>query len=405
LQYTRKTERVNFMEPFISCLAAMIAASTVFMTQSVFMEISDSFNVDLTRARFAFSVVSLFYATSFLMFGPAADRFDLQKMSSVGLFFSAIGVFAAAVVGNFNSFIISMAVIGICASAVAASMFPYMVKIAPEEKKSIYLGSFVAASTTGVVIGRFSVGIMTSSWGLTNTFKIIAMTIFIFSLLTTIVLNGKKIDNVPKSGEKYSKSYLKALKLMVSPELLGLLMTGFFLFFGFLGMVTFLTFRLTKAPFYFTSADIGWISLAGLTALIGAPLSGILAQKTDVFTIMITSLILCLISVQLMGWIPLTLPVCTGLLLLFLGVYFCQPLIFLLISQKVPPKYLGTVSSFYILFCIGGGSVSSVSLGPVWELFGWQGVTLICSGSLVIAMALCMKGKKQQKRGQVCFDS
>jgi len=136
--------------------------------------------------------------------------------------------------------------------------------------------------------------------------------------------------------------------------LLPLLMTGFFLFFGFLGMVTFLTFRLTNAPFYFTSADIGWISLAGLTAVIGSPLSGILAKKTGVFKIMIISLSLCLISVQLMGWIPLTLPVCTGLLLLFLGVYF-----------------------------------------PVWKLFGWQGVTLICSGSLVIAMALCMKGKKQ----------
>ncbi|HSQ83566.1 MAG TPA: MFS transporter [Desulfobacterales bacterium] len=396
MQFTRKTERVNFKEPFISCLAAMIAVSTVFMTQSVFIEISDSFNVDLSRARFAFSVVSLFYATSFLMFGPAADRFDLQKMSSAGLFFSAIGVFAAAIVGNFNRFIISMAVIGICASAVAASMLPYMVKIAPKEKKSIYLGSFVAASTTGVVIGRFSVGIMTSSWGLANTFKIIAMTICIFSLLTAIVLNGKKISNAPKACEKYSKSYLKALKLIISPELLRLLMTGFFLFFGFLGMLTFLTLRLTNAPFYFTSADIGWISLAGLTALIGSPLSGILAQKISVFTIMIASLSLCLISVQLMGWIPLALPVCTGLLLLFLGVYFCQPLIFLLISQKVPQKYLGTASSFYILFCIGGGSVSSVALGPVWELFGWQGVTLICSGSLVIAMALCIKGKNQQ---------
>lgn len=396
MQFVRKTEAVNLMEPFIVCLAAMIAGATVFMTQSVFMEISDSFNVDLTRTRFAFSVVSLFYATSFLMFGPAADRFDLQKMSSAGLFFSAIGVFAAAIVGNFNSFIISMAVIGICASAVAASMFPYMVKIAPEEKKGIYLGSIVAASTTGVVIGRFSVGIMTSSWGLSNTFKIIAMTICIFSLLTTIVLNGKKINNAPKAGEKHSKSYLKALKLMISPELLRLLITGFFLFFGFLGMLTFLTFRLINAPFYFTSDGIGWISLAGLTALIGSPLSGMLAQKISVFKIMILSLILCLVSIQLMGWIPSTLPVCTGLLLLFLGVYFCQPLIFLLISQKVPQKYLGTASSFYILSCIGGGSVSSVALGPVWEVFGWQGVTLICSVSLMIAMALCMKGKKQQ---------
>ena len=396
MQFVRKTERVNLMEPFVSCLAAMISVSTVFMTQSVFIEISNAFNVDITRTRFAFSVVSIFYAISFLFFGPAADRFDLQKMSSVGLFFSAVGVFAAATAGSFNSFIISMAVIGICASAVAASMFPYMVRIAPEEKKSIYLGSFVAASTTGMVVGRFLVGIMTSFWGLAYTFKIIAMTICIFSLLTTIVLNGNNTNDAPKPGEKHFKSYLKALKQMVSPELLPLLMIGFFLFFGFLGMVTFLTFRLAKAPFYFTSADIGWISLAGLTALIGAPLSGILARKTGVFKIMIASLSLCLISVQFMAWIPLALPVCTGLLLLFLGVYFCQPLIFLLISQKAPKKYLGTASSFYVLFCIGGGSVSSVALGPVWTVLGWQGVTLICSGSLVIAMALCMKGKKQQ---------
>lgn len=395
MQCVRKTGRVNLMEPFIVCLAAMITAAMVFMTQSVFMEISDSFNVDITRTRFAFSVVSIFYGMSFLLFGPAADRLDLQKMSSAGLLFLAIGVFAAATARSFNGFIISMAVIGICASAVAASIFPYMVRIAPEEKKSIYLGSAVAASTAGVVIGRFSVGIMTSSWGLANTFKIVALTICVFSLLTTFVLNGNKINNAPKVSEKYSKSYLKALKLMISAELLPLLMTGFFLFFGFLGMVTFLTIRLTSAPFYFTSADIGWISLAGLTALIGSPLSGMLVQKISVFKIMIWSLSLCLISIQLMGWIPSTLPVCTGLLLLFLGVYFCQPLIFLLVSQKVPQKYLGTASSFYILSCIGGGSVSSVALGPVWEVFGWQGVILICSGSLVMAIALCMKGKKQ----------
>jgi YNFM family putative membrane transporter len=159
MQLLRKTETVNLMEPLIACLAAMIAGATVFMTQSVFMEISDAFNVDIARTRFAFSVVSIFYGISFLLFGPAADRFDLQKMSSAGLFFSATGVFAAAIVGNFNSFIISMAVIGICASAVAASMFPYIVKIAPEEKQGIYIGSIVAASTAGMVIGRFSVGI------------------------------------------------------------------------------------------------------------------------------------------------------------------------------------------------------------------------------------------------------
>jgi MFS transporter, YNFM family, putative membrane transport protein len=127
--------------------------------------------------------------------------------------------------------------------------------------------------------------------------------------------------------------------------------------------------------------------------LIGSPLSGAFVQKAGIFKIMIISLYLCLISVQFMGWVPLTLPVCIGLLLLFFGVYACQPLIFLLIVQRVPKTYLGTASSFYVLFCIGGGSISSIILGPVWNSFDWPGVTLICSASLIIAIVLCILEK------------
>jgi MFS transporter, YNFM family, putative membrane transport protein len=388
--FKRETRVANLTKASITCLAAMIAVSAVFMTQSVFLEISGFFHVDINQARFAFSIVSIFYAFSFLIFGPAADRFELKKMSTFGLFFIAAGVFTAANVNRFDYFIISMAVIGISASAVAASMFPYMVKIAPKKKQGLYLGAFVAASTAGMVIGRFLTGLMTSWWGLTNTLKIISMTIFIFSLLTMIVLNDKKINKGSKTVQKESKSYFKALKTIMSSEIISLLMIGFFLFFGFIGMITFLSFRLTYSPFYFTSAEIGWISLAGLTAIPGSPLSGILAKKVGDLKVIIASLGLCLISVQLMGWIPLIVPIITGLLLLFLGVYFCQPLVFLLISQKVPQIYLGTASSFYVLFCIGGGSVSSVLLGPIWKSFGWWGITLTCSCSMAIAMIICL---------------
>ncbi len=49
----------------IACFITMLAVSSVFMTQSIFLEISDSFRIDITQARFAFSVVSLFYTFSF----------------------------------------------------------------------------------------------------------------------------------------------------------------------------------------------------------------------------------------------------------------------------------------------------------------------------------------------------
>lgn len=70
----------------IACSITMLAVSTVFMTQSIFLEISEAFSIDITQARFSFSVVSLFYAASFFFIGPAVDKFSLPMVAITGLF-------------------------------------------------------------------------------------------------------------------------------------------------------------------------------------------------------------------------------------------------------------------------------------------------------------------------------
>jgi len=144
------------------------------------------------------------------------------------------------------------------------------------------------------------------------------------------------------------------------------LLAGFSLIFGFLGMITFLTYRLIASPFNFSSGEVGWISFAGITALI-APFAGNLSQKIGTYKIIFPGLLVCLLSFQLMGWFQSITLTVLGLLLLFLGVYVCQPLVFLLIGQNVPKESIGSASSLYILFCIGGGSLSSILLGPAWR--------------------------------------
>ena len=148
---------------------------------------------------------------------------------------------------------------------------------------------------------------------------------------------------------------------MFRGRILLLLLAGFCLFVGFLGMVTFLTYRLTDPPFNFSAGEVGWISFAGITALI-APFSGSMSQKTGVFKILIPGLLLCFFAFQLMGWFQSVPLVAIGLLVLFLGVYSCQPLVFLIISRSVPPESMGSSISLYTLFCIGGGSISSIFL-------------------------------------------
>jgi YNFM family putative membrane transporter len=368
----------------IACAIILLAVSCVFMTQSIFLELSESFQIEFTRARFSFSIVSMFYAAAFFFVGPAVDKFDLPKITVTGLFLLAMTVAGASYATGYSMFLTAMAMVGFCAAAIPASMFPHIVKTSPENKTGTYMGSIVASGTLGVIFGRVAMGLLTAAVGWRFSFRIVSLSLFILAALTFLSL-VENHDEKPANHEKLIRLYANSIRLFFNPKIFLLLLAGFSLFIGFLGMVTFLTYRLIEPPFNFSSGEVGWISFAGITALI-APFAGNLSRKTGIYRIIFPSLVICLLSFQLMGWfesIPLT---AVGLLLLFLGVYACQPLLFLLIGQTAPKESLGSASALYALFCIGGGSLSSIFLGPVWLSYGWHGITILCSISLLISL-------------------
>jgi len=368
----------------------MLAVSTVFMTQAIFLELSTTYAIDITQARYAFSVTSLFYSLTFFFIGPAADKFSLSKIAAIGLALLAVSIAGASMATRFSEFIIAMAFTGSFASLIPAAMFPHMVLIAPQKKSGMYVGSIVASGTVGIVFGRTLIGILTALYGWQNAFRAIAVLILLCSLLTLAATKRNDARRTP-SKAPLSQLYLNSINLLSSFKISSLLLIGFLLFFAFLGMITFLTYRLVSPLFHFTSGEIGYISLAGLTALV-APFVGNFSQRVGVYKILIPSMMTCFISLQLLGWSASVPAIIIGILLLFITVYACQPLIFLLISQVASVTALGSASALYILCCIGGGSLSSVVLGPVWESYGWPGITAACSASLVAAF-LMLVGK------------
>ena len=295
-------------------------------------------------------------------------------------------VVGASYAASFSLFIIAMALMGIGAALIPASMFPHIAKTSPKDKIGIYMGTIVASGTLGVIFGRVSMGLLTSIIGWQFSFRIVSFVLLFLSALTFLSLVEKHGEK-SKNHQKLTRLYANSIRLLFNPKILSLLLAGFSLFVGFLGMVTFLTYRLIAPPFNFSSGEVGWISFAGITALI-APFAGNLSQKIGTNKIIFSSLLVCLLSFQLMGWFQSITLTVLGLLLLFLGVYVFQPLLFLLIGQNVPKESIGSASSLYILFCIGGGSLSSIFLGPIWRLYGWHGITTLCSISLLISLLI-----------------
>ena len=379
-------QKIDRSRMLIACTINLLAVSTVFMTQSIFLELSESFKIDLTQARFSFSIVSLFYAAAFIFLGPAADKFDLPKIAVTGLVLLAMTVVGASYTSSFAMFIIAMALMGIGAALIPAAMFPHVAKTSPKNKIGTYMGAIVASGTLGVIFGRVSMGLLTEAIGWQFSFRIVSFVLIILTALTFLTLVEKN-DSTSNNDQKLTMLYANSIRLLFNPKILSLLLAGFTLFVGFLGMVTFLTYRLIGPPFYFSSGEVGWISFAGITALI-APFAGNLSQKIGINKIIFLSLFVCLLSFQLMGWFESITLITLGLLFLFLGVYTFQPLLFLLVGQNVPTESIGSASSLYILFCIGGGSLSSIFLGPVWSSYGWHGITTLCSISLLISLTI-----------------
>ena len=198
-------------------------------------------------------------------------------------------------------------------------MFPHIAKTSPKNKIGIYMGSIVASGTLGVIFGRVSMGLLTSIIGWQFSFRIVSFVLFFLSVLTFLSL-VEKHDEKSKNHQKLTRLYANSMRLLFNPKILSLLLAGFTLFVGFLGMVTFLTYRLIAPPFNFSSGEVGWISFAGITALI-APFAGNLSQKIGTYKIIFTSLLICLLSFQLMGWFQSITLTTLGILLLFLGVY------------------------------------------------------------------------------------
>jgi YNFM family putative membrane transporter len=366
----------------------MLAVATVFMTQPIFADIAATFSIDPSQARHAFSAASLAYSGAFFLVGPAADRFDPPKMAQTGLVALALTVLTAAHTSSFGVFILTMGATGFCAALVPASMFPHMAAIAPEGRQSIYIGLIVASATVGIVFGRVLMGVLTTTLGWRVAFHALAILLLALAAAVRLTL-GQRPDSQPRRKARLSTLYGNALHLAVSPKTLPLLLGGFCLFFGFLGAVTFLTYRLVAPPFNFTAGQVGWISFAGITALI-APFAGTAADRLGLHKTLFGGLGLSLLGFLSMGTSNAVAMTAAGLLLLFLGVYTCQPLIFLLMLRHAPREAMGSASSLYILCCIGGGSLSSMLLGPIWLTWGWNGIMLTCSASLLAVLGVLL---------------
>lgn len=371
----------------IACLATCIAVASVYMTQPVFAEIGEAYRLTAKDARIAFSVTSITYALAFFVLGPLSDHIGARRMAGLGLLFASVSVAASALLADYTGFLIACGVQGAAAAAVPAAMFALMPRIARKDQVGTFFGLIIAATVVGITLGRSAMGLLAAGIGLRSSLFVFAVALIVMAVFTRALPED---TTQARRSKGFLLIYGETARMLIAPDLLRLFATGFLLFFGYLGVVTFLTLRLHQPPFSFDSAAIGSISLLGLGAVVAAPVAGRLVGRLGSLAVALGGLVIVLAAIGCLAWAQSTAGAAAGLFLIFLGVFACQPAVFVRIAQRVGTDRRGAASSLYLLTCLGAGSLASVVLGPAWATGGWTEITEICALSAVLSAALLM---------------
>lgn len=144
-----------------------------------------------------------------------------------------------------------------------------------------------------------------------------------------------------------------------------------------------MTFYLSNPPFNLNTFELSLVFLVYISG-VSSPIAGTLSfrygRKPVIYVGLLTALFGLLLT--LFGQLGLLI---AGMFFLCLGLFITQPSASALVGDKAGSNY-GSASSLYLFFYYFGGSIGAIAPAPMWYLWGWTGVVLVCVGLLFVAI-------------------
>lgn len=375
--------RLSRRLPFLSVLIAL-AVGSVYVSQPLFFLLAERFGTTPEAMRDLFSITVTVYALSFFVAGPLTDLWPATRLMASGAVVLGLCLSAAGLAQSSTGFAIAMIAASTSAAFVPAAGFALLGQSAPQDMQGVYFGIAIAASIVGITLCRSVSAVLVAYLGFAP-FMLAFATVLICTALAAMV-QGRA--DAPAARGAILAKYRQSVALLFETAILERLLVGGLLFFGYLGIATYLTFRLAAAPFELSTAQIGIVNVAGLIAVVGAPGAGVAIRRWGSLSVGICGLI-CAIIGALIIWQSQSLPpMALGLILLFLGTFATQPVKLVELSAIAGPARRGAVSSLYLLVCLLMGGFSASALGPLWAARGWNGVAAAAVGALCLALAI-----------------
>ena len=359
--------------------AAVVVFSDMYLTQPILPLLSREFAVSPTTAGLSVSVVVLLIALASMSYGPISDavgRKVVMVASCTGL---ALPTLLCAFATSFDSLLILRALQGLCIPGVTAVAVAYLGDLVEPPALGRAIGSWIAANVAGGLTGRVASGLIADQFG----WRAVFVCFGVLTLLCAVLMAVALPRDAPSTHHGWFHAYRGMLAHLRDRRLAGAFLVGGALFFGFIGIFTYLPYYLMSAPFFLSSRLVALAYVSYVAGVVTSPVAGHLSVSIPRRVIIGGGLAIAILGIVLTV-VPVLPVIVTSLFVLCSGMFTAQAVAPALVNSRARHGK-GSVGALYLMSYYLGGTLGAILPGFAWQRFGWHGVAAICVGALVVA--------------------
>jgi len=358
--------------------------ATMYSTQAILPELARSFHVTPSQSGLTISVVVLALAAGAWIWGPLSDRIGRKRSIVLASGLLVAPTIAAGLAPTFEALLACRALQGLCMPGLLTVGVPFVIEAFPAIGGRA-MGYYVASLVAGGLVGRVGVALITAGVG----WRIGVGGLAVLPLAGVLVMR-RALPDLPAPARS-SRRLAGVRAQLRNRTVLRAAAIGSALFFTFVGVFSYVVYRLEAPPFGYGTAVGGLVFLLWIVGVIGPP-TGRFADRhgwqLPAYAAVALSAAGLALSFPATLW---TLVPALGFITLamFGGVTAAQ-----LGVAQAAEEDRGVASAVYFTLYYSSGALGGYLPGLAWQAWHWAGVAVLDLGVLgVAAAALVLTGR------------
>lgn len=359
----------------------VVAYADMYVTQPILPVLSREFGVGPARAGMTVSAVVLAIAGASTFYGPLADALGRRRVIAAALGLLALATAACALAPSLPALVALRALQGLFVPGMTAVSVAYAGDRWGAVELRAVVGGLIGASVVGGLVGRVGAGAITAHADWRTAFVV-------FAVITALAAIGvgrelSPLRTSPPSG--LGAAWRGLADHLRNRRLIGAYLVGATMFFGWIGLFTYLPYLLSAPPFNLSTGLVSSVFLVYAVGVVVSPLAGRLSMR--VAPTRLVAFGLTVEAIGLLATLHASLAtIIVGLLLVVAGTFTAQAVVPAFVNQQAR-RDKGGASALYLTFYYLGGTLGSLLPGLAWERWGWPGVLASCTGAVAVGIA------------------